>query len=1375
MKIFWYLFLFFSTNSIAQFSQNTKALKYSTKDGLSFGIVNSIVQDNNGFMWIATDDGLNRFDGISFRVFRHDSEEKFSLPGNYINTVFKDSHGQLWITSRKGLLKFDASQEHFYPQSLYNGKNMDEDISSISEAKNGNLWISSSLHGVFNFNPQTGKTLNYRMTNTTGMRSNTILVTLEDSQGLVWLGSHTNGISVFQQNNNKLRPYSVKNIELLNNYRINSIFEDSNHQIWLATFDGIYFFDRKSNNISKVGFANFSSNKVFLSLLEDKQKNLYIGVQDGGLYQIKIQPNYPQIAALPIQVVKEPNGVLTQRSVQCLYADKDQNIWLGTYGEGIMMLNHSPQRFLQFQKKITTQNTESWLRYYGMTADHEGNLWLGTDGDGIYKTTHEGKTLKHYVASKAKGSLTNNAILSAFNDSKNNLWFGSYAGGLYRYDPNTDSFINYKHIATDPNSIGANDVRVIFEDAQKNIWIGTNGGGFSRFNPQNQTFTNYSSKLRNFDSNDVRAIAQDHRGNLLIGTYGMGIIQFNPQTQKSTQLLKDVLPSGVVLSLAYHPNNGLWIGTQEIGLIRYQFDSNTYTRFTEKNGLSSNTILSIKALPNQQIWVSTNAGISKIDAKTNKIYNYDRKDGLQNGQFNGGSVLYEPRKGFLCFGGTEGWNLFYPKNIDVLTYQPNVLITGIQLYGKDIDQSGVPQREFIPFDNQNPDAKVELQPNQSVFSIQYGAINYSYPDESYFAYQLEGLDNDWNYAGKQKSATYRYLEPGHYVFKVKVANKDRVWSDKIASINVVILPPWYKTWWAYLIYLGIIASAIYYYQRYRQNQAELKYQIRVAKIEAEKEKELNEKKLSFFTQISHEFRTPLTLIINPIKELLKDESQDTNSLQLVYRNARRLLSLVDQLLLFRKAEAERDHLKVSLLNVKELAEEVFLCFTYQAKEKNLHYDFVCTDEQLEIYGDKEKLEIALFNLISNAIKFTPMDGAVSVSIEDTPRYVNFYIKDSGKGIDASVGEKLFEMFYQTKNTRAAGFGIGLFLTKTFIKYHKGDISYSSKEGTGTTFKISLPKGYDHLDIDSIVLESKPESALLDELKEEKIESKPLIKLNNQVIVEELVGEQNTMVVIDDNEQIRAYLKQIFQPQFKIYDAENGQQGLDLVNEVLPDIVICDIMMQGLNGIEVCTEIKQNKQLNHIPVILLTASTSSEVKLKGIEVGADDYISKPFEKDILIARINSILKSRMDLQQYFFNEVTLQAHNLKISPEYKQFLDQCITIVERNLMDSDFNVSVLATEIGMSSSSLYNRIKSICAQSPNNFIRFIRLRKAAEILISTDYTVSETAYQVGINDSKYFREQFNKQFGMNPSAYIKKYRKPFHNQHTFNKDVFPKKS
>jgi signal transduction histidine kinase/ligand-binding sensor domain-containing protein/CheY-like chemotaxis protein/AraC-like DNA-binding protein len=1388
MRIFLVIILLVSYSTIAQLSESHRVLHYNLKEGLSFGVVNSIVQDNQGFMWFATDDGLNRFDGITFKIFKFDSENPFSIQGNYIQSIYKDTDGILWITSRKGLVRFDASHERFITSKLSKEEQSDNDISGIYEGKNGYLWLTSSTKGLFKYHKKTNAVVNYRQSSLQGLSSNTLLTTYEDSSGLLWVGTHSKGINVFSTKNNKLVLTQPIGAEKLSNNRINCIYEDHFHNIWLATSNGLYFYQRTENKLILIhpSATTQLKSRVFLSLLENKNQQLLVGIQDGGLYQIDIQSRYNDTPKVPFRAVKGNNGQsFTQRSVQALYADKDKNVWVGTYGEGVYMLDNSQERFFKFQQKIMDYNTESDVRYYGMTVDNTGLLWLGTDGDGIFQTTSNGEVKKHYKADGKKGSLTDNAILSAFKDSHNNLWFGSYSGGLFLYNRKNDSFINFKHNSNDKNSLGANDVRVIYEDNQQRIWIGTNGGGLSVFNPDKQNFTNYNTAAKNFPSSDVRAIEKDHNGHLWIGTYGAGLYLFNPQNGIYTAYnaqkgdIQD-LSSGVVFALHFDSsNNKLWIGTQENGLILYDTQQKIAKKFSEKNGLANNTILAIQEDNGHQIWVSTNKGIAKVDLLTHKIYNFDHTDGLQSGQFNGGAAVYHRAGGFMCFGGTEGWNLFYPDQIKPLTYQPKVLITGVLLFGKSL----MPDTESEK-NTALPSQQIILQPNQSVFSIQYGAINYSYPDENQFAYKLEGLDKEWNFVNKQKSATYRYLEPGEYTFKVKAANKDHIWFDNYASIKVIVLPPWYKTWWAYLFYSALIGLLIFYYQLYKDRQNELKYQIQIAKIEAEKEKELNEKKISFFTHISHEFRTPLTLIINPIKELLYTDSQekDISSLHIVYRNARRLLSLVDQLLLFRKADTERDSLKVARLNLKNLCEEVFLCFTHQAKEKQIQYDFICQQDHIEVYGDREKLEIALFNLISNALKFTPKEGKVALSITEIADSIIIKVEDSGAGIAPETGDKLFKMFYQVKNTQtksAGGFGIGLYLAKTFINNHKGDITYHSTLGQGTIFTIRLLRGYEHLNPDTILNDDELNSVILEELADNHDlsigQQAELSDNEDRELTEEIYAEIKTMVIIDDNPQIRQYLKQIFKPYFKLHESDNGTDGLKLVEELLPDIVISDVMMQGMSGIELCTLMKKNTSLNHIPVILLTASTLSEIKLKGIEVGADDYISKPFEKDILLARVTGILKSRNDLQKYFFNEITLQSNNLKISSEYKDFLHQCIAIVEKHLTDPDFGVGVLATEIGMSPSGLYNRIKSICGQSPNNFIRFIRLRKAAEMLISTDNTVSETAFQVGVNDPKYFREQFFKLFGMNPSAYIKKYRKTFHNNHQIDKDILGKKT
>jgi DNA-binding response OmpR family regulator/anti-sigma regulatory factor (Ser/Thr protein kinase) len=573
-------------------------------------------------------------------------------------------------------------------------------------------------------------------------------------------------------------------------------------------------------------------------------------------------------------------------------------------------------------------------------------------------------------------------------------------------------------------------------------------------------------------------------------------------------------------------------------------------------------------------------------------------------------------------------------------------------------------------------------------------------------------------------------------------------------------------------------AALWVYLWYKRKQTRLEYEVRLAHLDAEKEKELNEKKLGFFTNISHEFRTPLTLIIGPVKDLLyqKSTQTDTSGLTTVYRNARRLLSLVDQLLLFRKADTDMERLRVSKTDFGNLCHEVFLCFIQQAKSKNIKYEFLKPSEGLEIYLDREKIEIALFNLISNAMKYTQDGGSVKVELEQTKNGVRVSVADNGPGIPAEAGPKLFDKFYQVKESPGkTGFGIGLFVAKTFVESHKGRLSYKSpKEGRGTIFTIDLLEGRNHFESTTIFEDSSGGSAFLEELMEEPVEipmlpiSLPTDKV--ETAMNSLATEERTLLLVDDNDQIRQYVAQIFSPNFKVLQADCGEEGLKMARQHLPELVISDVVMKKMSGIELCNLIKEDAATSHIPVILLTASSAADIKLKGIENGADDYITKPFEKEQLVARVDNLLKSRNALQKYFFNEITLQKNPLKISEEYKQFLDRCMAIVEENIDRDDFSIKTLANEIGMSHSNLYKKIKSISGQSANAFIRFIRLRKAAQILIDTNCNVSEAAFQVGFNDTRYFRDQFNQLFGINPSDYIKKYRKPFQKKYTVNENV-----
>ncbi|MCE7040469.1 two-component regulator propeller domain-containing protein [Dyadobacter sp. CY312] len=1382
------LFTFSTSLSNAQ-TLGGRVTRYSIPDGLSFGVVNSIAQDRKGYIWVATDDGLNRFDGHSFKVYKHNSEDKNSVSGNYIKSLLQDKDGTIWVSSRNGLNEFIASKEqfaHHIPSTQKPGTS--NDVSDISPAKNGDLWVSLNGTGFASFNRSSKAYTFYDQKTLPGLISNSVLNVFEDSQGLVWLGTRDTGIELFHIDANRKLTKSDIDFSSLPKVRINRIYEDRFHNVWIASAKGLFLYKRNEGRFYVLNINTFHNSRIYLSVVENQSGMLLVGVQDGGVYRLdlnKARGQSPDRYTFE-QVKSTLNQGITQRSVQSLYKDRDQNIWLGTYGEGLYLIGSIPEKFRLFEKKIVDSRAETYLRYYGMCHDKDGNLWLGTDGDGIYKTDSSGEVIKHYSADGRKGSITDGAVIAAYRDAGDNLWFGTYSQGLFLYNKATDSFIHYAHKNGDPESLPANDVRVIFEDSKKQIWVGTNGGGLARMDRKTEKFTQFIPSNSSINSNDVRAITQDGKGNLWIGTYGGGLNYLNQQTMRFTQFFNSAqngfhLSNRIILSLYMDARNRLFVGSEGNGLLLFDIKKKTAKLYSEKNGLANNVINAIQPESGEKIWLSTNKGLSRIDLSGNKIENFDQSDGLQSGQFNPGSTLYNEKGKYICFGGTEGWNLFYPQQIVTSKYKPEVLVTGIELFGKTIE-IGSEQNGNIILDEQIGDqTQITLQPDQSVFTIQYTALNYPFPEKGSFAYKLEGLDKDWNFVQNERAATYRYLPPGDYVFKVKASNQDGLWFDQYSSLNVRILPPWYQTWWAYLLYIGIAAAVIYYYQKYKSRQAELKYEIQLAHFETQKEKELNERKISYFTNISHEFRTPLTLIINPVKELLQKEGQhDPANLNIIHRNAKRLLSLVDQLLLFRKADQKQDDLNLGVHHLPTLINDVFQCFVYQAEQKNIRYEFICDNADIEITADLEKLEIALFNLISNALKFTPEKGRVTVKLSELNKQVEILVEDTGIGIPQDAGDKIFSVFNQYPDKQSlskGGFGIGLFLAKTFVQNHAGELTYQSTPEQGTTFRILLWKNHPTLKTGELAVKpTHHTSVFLEELtmpdsvgfqsRQQEDTVKP--------VLEELNTQSATMLIVDDDSEMRKYLIDMFREKYKLIEANSGEQGLELIRKHAPDIVLSDVMMDGMSGIEMCSRMKEDLAVSHIPLVLLTASSSQESKLKGIEGGADDYISKPFDKDLLVARVASILKNRNDLQKYFYNEITLQSGDFKISAEYKEFLQRCIAIVESHITDSDFNIKVLASEIGMSHSTLYNRIKSISGQSTNSFIRFIRLRRAAEILISTDTTILETAYQVGINDIKYFREQFTVLFGMKPSEYIKKYRKPFHEQHALNKDIFKSK-
>lgn len=1365
------LCIIYGAIACAQQSYDRKIVKYSSKDGLSYGFITGIVQDDNGFIWLSTEDGLNRFDGINFKVFKHNAANPNSLPSNYIDFMYKDTEGAIWLSTRQGIYQFNTNTEKYV--KFKPGASISvNDLTTITSVKNI-VWFSTYTNGVFSYNKKTGSFQNFNLKHIAPAIPNSATFSFQDSKGLLWVGAETT-MSVFTTVDGQVKKCLNDKIPVnrVPAGRVNAIVEDEYSNIWFATNTGMAVYKRAQNQMVVFnGPAYQMRSNNFSSLLQDNDHNLLIGLQDGGLYRLDLQKaTAADFKNIAIQAVKtEDNFTVTERTVFRLYMDKDKNVWAGTYGDGVYLLGNVPGKFKKFQNKLRFANSTGYLRYYGMCMDDEGYLWLGTDGDGVYKKKLNGDVIQHYFADAPDAPLKNVAILCGYKSRDNNLWFGSYINGIFKYNKKTGSFTNYMHSAWDPASLCGNDVRTIFEDPDGNMWFGTNNGGLSKLPKNSDKFVNYSTFNKALPDNNIRAICQDSKGTMYIGTYGDGVLCYDKQRNKfsacfSDSQLAEFLPSRVVHSLKSFGNK-LLIGTESNGLISYDLDNKSIKKFMESDGLANNTINSIERDSKGNIWVSTNKGLSKIESKTGDILNYDVSNGLQAGHFSPGASMYSAKDNFMCFAGTEGYNIFFPDDVKRSTFKPKVLITGLQLFNKDVE---VGEKDHILSTTINRAEEITLKPDQSVFSVQYVALNYAYSDKCEFAYRLVGLDKGWNYVKTQKSATYRYLEPGTYQFKVKASNQDGVWFDDYASINIRILPPWYKTWYAWTLYALFAIALVYYYLRYKNNQAKLKYDIKLAHITAEQEKELNEKKLSFFTNISHEYRTPLTLIINPLKEILAEhgnKNDDSNALKVVYRNAKRLLSLTDQLLLFRKADSGGDKLTIVKLNIVDLCRDVTLYFDYQAKVKNLQIDFSSENQEIEVYADREKMEIVFFNLISNAIKFTPDHGKVSCVIAENTDSVTIRINDSGYGISKEIGEKLFDKFFQIQNisqSHGGGFGIGLYLVKTFIDSHQGCISYESEEANGSTFSVMLLKGKKHFGNTLIFEDTAEPSVFLDELMDEEeliTESESL----NQVPADAynaLVSPKKVLLVIEDNHQVRQYISQIFRDDYEVFEADNANDGYTMICKLMPGLIISDVMMHGLSGIDLCARVKKEPALNHIPFILLTANALPEIKLKGIECGADDYVTKPFDKEVLVARVNGLIKTRENLHQFFYNAITLKSNGLKVPAEYKEFLEKCIAVVESHLEDEQFSIKNLSDKIGMSHSNLYKKIKAISGGSANEFIRYIRLRKAAELMLNSDFTVAEAAYKVGINNAKYFREQFSKLFGINPSEYIKKHRSQF---------------
>lgn len=1336
-------FLFLQAVSAAD---NPTVRYVGIEHGLSNNSVICVYQDHKGFMWFGTYDGLNRYDGYNFTVFRNRIGDSTSLNCNEIYSIAGDQDHNIWIGGRKGICLYDPVKNIFFG------------VKYIPFQKSAPIAIIGSSSNI-----------------------------ITDASGHVYVPTDKDGFLVFDRGSKVGVQVPLEiNGQLTANYRVSVIGTDqAGNGAWLLVQQvGLCRYDIKRKTIRPVNATILQGT----CLKDEGNGNIWLGT-DNGLFRYNTASN-----------TYSGNFIDGNYKVSCLHIDKKGVLWIGSDGKGVFVLPSGSQQAYSFVSQDGKPLINS-VAVYAINEDREGRKWIGTLRGGVNIVESAENPFKTVFYGDEKLQNPNNNFVQAFCEDENkNLWIGTGGGGLRYWDRQSNKYVLYTHDPANKSTVGGNFITGILRDAQDDIWVTSWFGGISRFNKSTRSFEHFpcfnphyntletrawlvyedkqkrlwcstsndgtlylfdraANKFNMFDSSivNIQCMTQDRSGKLWGGNYN-ALIQIDPVTKKH----RSYNLGYTVRDIHEDKSGNLWVGTQGGGLLLFDRATGNYTRYHEANGLRGNTILRILEDKKGDLWMSSFIGLVHMDAKDHKFRYYSQSDGLQSNQFNFNAAFICSSGEFL-FGGLKGFNIFFPGSIRSQSTRPPVFLTGFRVGGHPLDLNSA----FIAERRMEDISHITVPYDSATLSFDFVALEFSYPDKIQYAYFLEGWDKEWNYPGQVRTANYNHIHEGTYTLRVKSTNAEGVWNGKETTLKITVLPPWYRSWWAYLAYFLLAGILIYFYLLYKNRQTRLQYEVKLAHLEAEKEKELTEKKISFFTHIAHEFRTPLTLIINPLKELVgKNNLEEEKGISMIYRNARRLLSLADQLLLFRKVDSIDDQMRLERLDLSAICNEVYLSFSQYELSKNIHFSITGTGSEIPVYADREKIEIILFNLVSNAFKYTPAKGSIALIVAETNKAVNITVKDNGNGIPAQVGERLFESFYQFKDKASAvqpGFGIGLHVSQKLAQAHEGKLSYTSIPGEGSSFNLMLLKGKAHFGNRYVSEDHSNGKTIFGELMESNMETEqqhgfsPILLPRKPATLENLTASLPVMLVVDDNEEMRSYIKKIFAPFYTIVEADDGSTGYEMVLSSVPDIIISDVMMKTMSGVELCKKIKDNPSLAHIPVVLLTASASEGIQLKGIEVGAEDYITKPFDRDIIVARVKNILKSRTHLHEYYYNAVTLKPE-VHLAGEHKVFFENCIQIVEKHLDDPDFTIQTFCREIGMSHPSLYKKVKAISGLTVNVFIRHLRLRKAAELLINTNKTITEVTYLTGFNDIKYFREQFQKLFEINPSEYVKRYRK-----------------
>lgn len=1343
------LIFILSLSSTIAVAQSYMIKQLSIEQRLSNNFVVSIAQDKKGFLWFATEEGLNKFDGSHFITYYKKEGNREGLTANEINCLLDDPNDSiLWIgTQSCGLNAYDYINNRFSyylhdknnPQSI-----ITNDITSIRPASDGNLWITTYWDGLEYFDKKTKTFTHYNKKTVKGMSTNQLWSVCDGGNGIVYLGTVSDGFIVLDTRTRTAKTYTtnmVTNNPLLGN-EIRCVYKDHNGNVWVGTGKGLDLFDAvRGEFISFAGKDKALSHSIYDIRQFDNNK-LWIATEFSGVVVIDLsQLAFKSPHDVKFASIGENDDLysLPNSSVRCVFEDSYRNVWMGVYGGGIRFLTYNMPLFdyITYHTEKQISKSLSAKSVLGLCIDHSGILWAATDGGGINLLDGENRV-------KVINNLRSNSVQTVMCDSKGYVWVGLFKNGAYCINPAsgamTQVFDGMKE-----------DVRSFYEDNEHHVWICTSSGLY-----QSDVNTHTIKAHYSVSNNLMRTVIKDSHGRFWVGAYGGGLSVMDRKMKRLHDFFtnalpakskESVFPSNIINQVMEDREGRIWVATGE-GLVLFDKPNNwKFSVYGMESELENTHIRSVIEDKRGNIWVSTNKGISCMIKGKHTFINYDQHDNLPMGNFNEQSVAIR-KDGQLLFGANSGLCYFSPDYVLAKKTAPTVVITGLKVYNT--MTSSKDSEDEISISSQS---KIELDSHQNSFDVTFNVKNYALADRVDYAYMLKGLENSW-YTVKGNNITFRNLPYGKYVLMVKCRMRNQQWSEKSSSLEIVVLPPFWLTWWAKSLYAIIIIVSLYFLMRFYLRKAKLEYLYASEKRSHEHEQELNDERLRFFTNITHELRTPLTLILGPLEDLMKSSDipdKERKKISLIHQSANRLFNLISQILEFRKTETQNRQLCVERGNIVNTIYEIGLKYEELNRKSTVDISITAAEESIVIYYDKEVITIILDNLISNALKYTD-SGNVHISVaritEKNNKFVEIKVADSGYGISEEARPHIFDRYYQERSEhQASGTGIGLALVKNLVVLHEGEIGVESKLGKGSTFIVRLLE--DNTYPDMLHAENK---------------EKPDVRKEPEVAddADDLISEgKPIMLVVEDNQDIREYIAESFDESYEVKTAANGKEGSVLAFEVIPDIIVSDIMMPVMDGNQMCRLLKSDIRTSHIPIILLTAKDTIADKEEGYDSGADSYLTKPFSKSLLMSRVTNLIDQRRRLYgkisempvDAFGEKKSIMVHSMNKLDE--EFINKVNGLIIDNMESDVIDISFLSAKLNVSSSTLYRKMKGLTGLSTNEYIRKIKMKSAEELFLEGRYSISEIAYKVGINSLNYFRQCFKEEYGMIPSDYMKK--------------------